>query len=130
MSNSYMDKEEKLKAAMERLIARIEETHNPDDPVPAWFDAARVALAEQQGRGPAVLESREPDSVADPDDPIQEALNKLEEYDQANPYHDCRDLIAAARVALARWRLSAAPPSPKAAPAGAAQSPRPPQRAG
>lgn len=65
-----------------------------------------------EGEVPAVPEGREPASVADHYSPIQEALNELEEYDQANPYHDCRDLIAAARVALARWRLSAAPPAP------------------
>lgn len=38
-----------IRAALERLIARIKETHNPDDPVPGWFDsyfAARAALAE------------------------------------------------------------------------------------
>lgn len=38
-----------IRAALERLIAKIKETHNPDDPVPGWFDsyfAARAALAE------------------------------------------------------------------------------------
>lgn len=71
-----------------------------------------IGLVLANSDGPAVPEGREPASVADHYSPIQEALNKLEEYDQANPYHDCRDLIAAARVALARWRLPAAPPAP------------------
>ena len=48
-----------IRAALERLIARLDETADPDGPVPAWVDsycAARAALAEQQGEGPSEYE--------------------------------------------------------------------------
>ena len=52
-----------IRAALERLIARLDETTDPNGPVPAWSDsfyAARVALLAD---GPAVPEGREPASV-------------------------------------------------------------------
>ena len=88
-----------IRAALERLIARLDETADPDGPVPAWVDsycAARAALAEQQGEGPSDKE-----------------LNILWNCSGIADEHGNHtgNIFEFARAVLARWGHQSAPPT-------------------
>lgn len=96
-----MSTHDPIRAALERLIARLDETADPDGPVPAWVDsycAARAALAGA---------TSPPHAEGEPSD------QELYDYWIAtSPELGCADPVGFARAVLARWGRPATPPAP------------------
>jgi hypothetical protein len=109
-----------IRAALERLIARLHETTDLNEPVPAWSDSFYAARAALSADGPAVPEGREPAAVVgEPSDEELLGLDQLAaawnaQADAANGWDELgldEIIVWAQRQALARWGRQPTPPA-------------------
>jgi hypothetical protein len=99
-----------FRAALERLLARLDETTDPNGPVPAWSDSFYAARAALSADGPAVPEGREPAAVVtDPSDAELESFLLGVAAEHGDIYW--AEPLVLARAVLARWGHQPPPPA-------------------